>query len=105
MKRVDDTYGDHPGMEPDAAGDDGAVVYVGEQPDLREGPVLPLEFDPRNGQPEAELGLGPRPGALMGPAAVAATFEPFDQVGVSREGDSIFCYGLGTFKSCQVYSG
>src|SRR5665647_3438877 len=75
------------------------VVYVGEQPHLTEGPVLPLEFDPQNRPPQAELGLGPHPGALLGPAAVAATFEPFDQVGVSGEGDSIFCHGLPTFQS------
>jgi hypothetical protein len=104
MEGVDDTHGDHPGMEPDAVGDDGAVVYVGEQPHLSEGPVLPLEFDPQDGPPQAELGLGPHPGALLGPAAVAATFEPFDQVGVSREGDSIFAM-VGTFQSSQVYLG
>ena len=67
--------------------------------------MLPLEFDPQNRPPQAELGLGPHPGALSGPAAVAATFEPFDQVGVAGEGDSIFCHGLPTFQSSQVYLG
>src|SRR5665647_3438878 len=82
-----------------AGGDDDAVVFVREPPHLSEGPVLPLEFDPQNRPPQAELGLGPHPGALLDPAAVAATFEPFDQVGVSGEGDSIFCHGLPTFQS------